>query len=286
MIGSRYSYLLCPVKNGYLPYKLTKIFNPQGHKILFFYDEKGYLSGITDSVGRELEVITNNQGRIIQVSLKPEDKEPKNHVLVKYSYNNEQDLETITDAVGADTYLEYRNHLMIRKTDKNRNSFYWEYDCYEDGARAVCTWGDGGVLSLWIDYHDNEGYNTVRTGRKNKPTEYHYNEKMLCTRIVYPDLTEKRETYNAHYQLVSQVDEEGRFTLYKYNDWSQITEITRADSAKIIFSYDDSGRLTELINPEGNSRKWFYNDDDKLYKVVDEEGIETVYYYNRHKLVE
>lgn len=207
---SRYSYLLYPSENGYLSYKLTKIQNPQGHQIQFFYDKKGYLCQIIDSVGRELEVTTNHQGYITQVALKEEDSHLKVHVLVCYAYNQEQDLERITDAVGADTCLKYRNHLLIRKMDRNKNSFYWEYDRYEDGARALRTWGDEGVLSLWIDYHDEERYNTVRTSQKSLPSKYHYNEKMLCTRIVYPDLTETRETYNDRYQLVSQVDEEGR----------------------------------------------------------------------------
>ena len=159
-LESRYSYLLYPSENGYLPYKLTKIQNSQGHQIQFFYDPNGYLCQMIDSVGRKLDVTTNQQGYITQVSLK-EDNLTNPHVLVRYAYNQEQDLETITDAAGLDTCLKYRNHLLVKKTDRNKHSFYWEYDKYEDGARALHTWGDEGVLSLWIDYHDDEGYNTV-----------------------------------------------------------------------------------------------------------------------------
>ncbi len=281
---SRYSYLLYPSEKGYISYKLTKVQNLQGHQIQFFYDTNGYLSQIIDSTGRLLNVTTNCQGRITQVSL--EDESRKVHVLVRYAYNQEQDLETVTDAVGVDTCLSYRNHLLVKKMDRNKHSFYWEYDRYEDGARAIRTWGDEGVLSLWIDYHDDAEYNVVRTDKEGLPSEYHYNEKMLCTRIVHPDFTETRKNYNDRYQLVSQVDEEGRFTLYQYNDWSQITTVTRADASKILFSYDESGRLVEMINPEGDSRKWIYNDDDTLDKVVDEAGMETTYQYNEQRLVE
>lgn len=41
---------------------------------------------------------------------------------------------------------------MIKKEERDKNSFYWEYDKCEDGARAVRTWGDSGILSLWIDF--------------------------------------------------------------------------------------------------------------------------------------
>jgi len=284
-LGSRYSYLLYPSENGYLPYKLAKIRNPQGHQMQFFYDNNGYLCQMIDSAGRKLNVATNYQGYITEVSLK-EENPANSHVLVRYAYNQENDLEVITDAEGIDTCLKYRNHLLVRKTDRNKHSFYWEYDRYEDGARAIRTWGDEGVLSLWIDYHDEEGYNTVKTNRTSAPSEYYYNEKKLCTRIIHPDLTETRETYNDKYQLMSQVDEEGRFTLYQYNDQSQITTVTRADASKTFFSYDELGRLIELINPEGGSRKWIYNDDDTLDKIVDEAGVETAYQYNKYRLVE
>lgn len=92
------------------------------------------------SIGRKLDVTTNQQGYITQVSLK-EDNLTNPHVLVRYAYNQEQDLETITDAAGLDTCLKYRNHLLVKKTDRNKHSFYWEYDKYEDGARALHTWG-------------------------------------------------------------------------------------------------------------------------------------------------
>lgn len=283
---SRYTYLLYPSPGGYLPYKLTKIHNFQGHQIQFMYDKNGYLCQITDSVGRKLDVVTNAQGRIVQVVLRGTDNKASAHVLVCYGYNGAQDLETITDAVGVDVCLKYRNHLLIRKTDRNGSSFYWEYDRYEDGARAVRTWGDEGVLSLWITYHEEEGYNSVKTSRKSTPSEYHYDEKMLCTRIVYPDLTEIKETYDDKYRLVSKVDEEGRLTSFQYNDWSQITVVTRPDASRIKFSYDGKGRLVEMVHPEGNCRKWIYNDDDSLNKVIDEGGIETTYKYNSDGLVD
>ena len=31
-----------------------------------------------------------------------------------------------------------------------------------------------GVLSLWIDYYDEERYNVVRTDKDSQPSEYHY----------------------------------------------------------------------------------------------------------------
>lgn len=282
-LESRYSYILSPSENGYLSYKLTMIKNTLGHRIEFFYNQNGYLNHIVDSVGRELDVTTNAQGRITQVELR---EGMVKHFLVGYAYNSEQDLCTITDAVGADALLKYRNHLMIKKVDRNKDAFYWEYDCYEDGAKVIHAWGDGGVLSLWMEYHEEDRYNAVRTALNNKPTEYHYNDKMLCTRIVYPDLTETREVYNELYQLESAIDEEGRFTKYRYDEYSRIIEIIQADSSKIQMVYDDAGRLIKQQNPEGDCVEWVYNEDNTLQKIVDENGTESTFAYNQDKLVE
>ena len=195
-------------------------------------------------------------------------------------------MSTITDAVGADTLLTYRNHLMIKKVDRNKDAFYWEYDCYEDGAKVIHAWGDGGVLSLWMEYCEEAGYKAVRTNPNNNPTEYHYNDKMLCTKIVYPDLTETRETYNELYQLESAIDEEGRFTKYRYDEYSRIIEIIQADSSKIQLVYDDAGRLIKQRKPEGDCLEWVYNEDDTLIKTIDENGVESTFAYNQDKLVE
>lgn len=280
---SRYIYTLSFFNNGYINYRLTKIENRMGHKICFNYDNRGYLCKVVDSVGRELVVSTNAEGRITNIYLQEDNNR---HLLVSYAYNKEQDLSGVTDALGKTTQMNYRNHLMIKKTDRDRNSFYWEYDKYEDGARAVRSWGDGDVLSIWIDYHDDEMYNTVRTGKNEKACEYHYNENKLCTRTVYADLTEIRENYDDKYQLLSRIDEEGRLTSFQYNEFSLLTEITQADSSKIQLVYDEDGRLIKKQNPEGDFVEWVYNEDDTLQRTIDEMGAETIFEYNQDKLVE
>lgn len=282
-VEKRYLYTLSPIDNGYISYKLTKVENRKGHCISFAYDNHGYLCNIIDSVGRELLVSTNQEGRITNIHLI---EDGSRHLLVSYDYSKEQDLAGVTDALGKTTVMNYRNHLMIKKTDRDKNSFYWEYDKYEDGARAVRTWGDGGVLSLWIDYHDEEMYNAVRTSKDKRACEYHYNENRLCTRTVYPDYTEIRESYDDKYQLVSRIDEEGRQTRFSYNELSLLTEVVRPDASKIQLIYDEWGRLIKKLNPEGDCLEWVYNEDDTLQKTIDENGVETTFSYNKDKLVE
>jgi RHS repeat-associated protein len=173
--ATRYYYRFTKSEGGYLPYKLNSITNAQNHKIAFGYDKGGYLSSITDSVGRELTVTTDEKGQITQVAT---DNQP----LVRYKYNNTQDMTEITDAAGQTSRIEYQNHLIVKKTDRNGNSFYWQYedtprekpDCTYKAPRVIKTWGDGNVLSYNIVYHDRVRFNVV-TNSLGHETVYHYN---------------------------------------------------------------------------------------------------------------
>ncbi|MEZ2737339.1 hypothetical protein, partial [Aneurinibacillus aneurinilyticus] len=118
--------------------------NEQAHHIQFAYNLKGFLSQVTDSVGRVLEVTTNEAGRMTEVALR---NQMSREVLVRYDYNDGQDLIEIQDALGQSTHIKYVNHLMMQKTDRNKNSFFWRYDGPTTGARVIKTWGDGNVLA-------------------------------------------------------------------------------------------------------------------------------------------
>ena len=277
-------YQLTESVGGYLPYKLTAVRDRAGHAIEFSYDTSGYLSQIRDSAGRTLKASVNGAGRLTRIALQEEGGSLS--PLVQYEYSGGQDLTAVTDAMGKVLRMKYSNHLLRQKTDRNNHSFYWKYDKEEDGARAVESWGDGGVLTVLIDYHDKEGYNEVRTSRDGKPTRYEYDERSLCTRVINPDFSETSTAYNERYQVVQTVDEEGRATSFEYNDLSQTTGITFADGSKMKFAYDPEGALIKTTNPEGNSQTFEWNPDGTLARAVDEEGRETLYRYNEQKLVE
>lgn len=280
--GYRYKLVAC--EGGYLPYKLSSVSDRAGHTIEFSYDATGYLSQIRDSAGRILKASVNEAGRLTQIAL--QEAEGLTRTLVRYEYSEEQDLITVTDAMGKALHMKYNNHLLRQKTDRNNHSFYWKYDKEEDGARAIESWGDGGVLTILIAYHEEERYNEVWTSRDGKPTRYDYDERSLCTRITYPDFSETGKTYNERYQVVQTVDEEGRATTFEYNDWSEVIGITLADGSKMKFTYNQEGALTSTTNQEGHSRSYDWKQDGTLARIIDEEGRETVYRYNEHKLVE
>jgi YD repeat-containing protein len=155
---SLYFHFNHEVKAG--TWRLSFIENYSGNRIQLHYTG-GNLSAITDSAGRQLLLQLDKQHRITQVKVKHRNQE---QILVTYGYNETGDLVSIADAMNQVTTIEYRYHLMSKKTDRNGQSFYWEYD---SKRRCIHTWGDGGVLEGYIEYH--KGYNIVTDRTIQRP---------------------------------------------------------------------------------------------------------------------
>ncbi len=261
-------------------YRLKEVRNEQDHHIQFAYNLKGFLSQVTDSVGRVLEVTTNEAGRMTEVALR---NQMSREVLVRYIYNDGQDLVEIQDALGQSTHIKYNNHLMMQKTDRNKNTFFWRYDGSTTGARVIKTWGDGNVLAGELSYH--EGYNEITNSLGHKST-YYFNEDNLCTKIVHPDGSEVSYEYNEDFELLQAVDEDGHVTTFSYDEWANPVTITRADGSTLSSQYDDKDRLIQAVSAEGGSNQWIYNEDGTLQANILDDGTKTAFSYNEHHLIE
>ncbi|WP_445477719.1 RHS repeat-associated core domain-containing protein [Lysinibacillus irui] len=261
-------------------YRLKEVKNEQEHHLQFAYNNKGFLSQVTDSVGRILDVTTNGAGRMTEVALRNQNNR---EVLVRYVYNDVQDLIEIQDALGQSTHITYVNHLMMQKIDRNKNSFFWRYDGPTTGARVIKTWGDGNVLAGELAYFD--GYNEI-TNSLGHTSYYYFNEDNLCTKIVYPDGSKVSYEYNEDFELLQEVDEDGRTTTFSYDEWANPVTITLADGSTLSSQYDTKDRLIQAVNAEGGSRQWIYNEDGTLQATMLEDGTKTEFSYNEHRLIE
>ena len=274
---TRISYHFEKIAGGFINYKLTQIVNQQQHKIQLAYNELGQLTTIIDSAGRYLSVTNNQAGKITKISL-------ENLDLVRYQYNQTGDLIEITDALNQPTKLSYQNHLIVKKVDKNKHAFHWKYEHHTPGARVLETFGDDGELRVKFTYCDAEAYTQVSD--INGISKYFYDERNLCTKIIYPDNTQTEEIYNEREQLVKTIDEAGKTTTYEYDQKSQITAIKFASGHTSTFEYDEAGNLTKTTDPEGGEINHLYNEDQTLKATIDENKAVIAYTYNEFALLE
>nr|WP_233173147.1 DUF6531 domain-containing protein [Flavobacterium sp. ASV13] len=234
-------------------YQLTQITNPDGLCIIFEFTEHR-LNKIIDAAGRTIKVSTKN-GFIQKLELvTPEQDE----LLVAYEYDENYNMVAIIDALQKATIIEYQNHLMINKTDRNGQTFYWEYDAQN---RCVHTWGDGGWQEGWLEYHPQEGYNLV-TDANGAVTTYYYEPSQLVTQVKDPMGNSVFYDYTEFMELYREIDQEGRI---------------------MGFSYDDMGNKTNTIYPDGTEEMMLYDDENRPSIAIDPEGNKTIYLYKEQK---
>ncbi|MCW5518549.1 RHS domain-containing protein [Aureitalea sp. L0-47] len=254
-------------------YRPESISNTDGFAIQFFYNAVGKLEQMVDTAGRRIDFELDREGRITKVTAKHNGSKRK---LVEYSYNESGDLIGITDALDQTTKMEYENHLMVKKTDRNGQSFYWEYDGKKTGAKCIKTWGDGGILAGTIEY--GKGKNIV-TNSLGHETIYYFDENNLCTQVTDPEGGHVFHQYTDYMEPYRDIDEVGNITGYSYDDRGNLTGLHAPDGTVATFIYDDEDRVILIKPPDGGSSTKVY-DEDKLIATIAPSGAMTSYAYN------
>jgi RHS repeat-associated protein len=249
---------------------LSFIENYSGNRIQLHYSG-GNLSAITDSVGRQLLLRLDKQHRITEVQVKHRNQQ---QALVSYAYNDEGDLITISDALNMAIDIEYLDHKMIKKTDRDGQRFYWEYD---NKKRCIHTWGDGGILEGFIDY--GKGYNTV-TNSLGEVTTYYYDENNLCIQQTDHYGNHRYTEYTEYFEFYRDIDEAGNITGYAYDERNRLKEKTLPDGNTRQFHYNDHDQVTLIIQPDGSSQTFGYDEMRRLRFINYPNGQTINYEYN------
>ncbi len=274
--------LLFTYLESYTKYRLERIENPSGYGIQLHID-RGQLQKIEDSAGRVFQVDNDLNGHIISIALQT-DQGLK--TIVRYQYDEHENMTHIYDALNQATEMEYNHHLMVKKTDRNGQSFYWEYDGEVTGARCIHTYGDGGYQEGWIEYHNEEGYNLV-TDANGATTTYWYTPEGLVTEIIDPLGNSRQMQYTDFMELYREIDEVGNITGYTYNEDGLLTSKMFADGSEQVFLYDENGQLSLAIDPEGNKTVYSYVDNHPhlIHNVVEADNSITTFSYDDYERI-
>lgn len=263
-------------------YRLYAIRSEADFMISFHYNSKGHLVQVIDSVGRRLHVSHDPQGRITAITAK---HRGASQLLVRYAYNEAGDLVEISDALDQTTRIQYRNHLMVAKTDRNGQTFYWEYD---GKMRCTHTWGEGGILEGWIEYHPKEGYNLV-TNSQGQTTTYYYTPAYVVTQVKDPLGYSQFFEYTDDFEIYREIDEEANVTGYTYDERGNRSSVMAPDGSTSVFNYDAAGRLTLVTDEQGASRTYIYHKGEihkgLLHTMTEADGSVLIFRYNAQNLL-
>lgn len=259
---------------------LSTIRTKDGFSIRFRYDGKGDLFQIIDSRHQKINIDTDNDGRITQVSVfREEDEQVIN--LVRYKYDNMGNMVETIDALDVSKYFVYEGHLLTKLTNQSGISFYWEYKGKGNKARCIHTWGDDGVLEYWMEY--GKGFTRTRDS-KGYTTEYYYEEKSLIYKIIDAGGGVTRREYNTDQELEVIVDPEGISRKFIYNDFGKIVQRIDGNGEQTNYKYDDNRNIIQVTSPGGASLSWEYDTYGRIIERTTVGGNKLSYHYKGNLL--
>ncbi len=266
-------------------HRLVSIENRSGHLIRFNYSQNGHLQQIIDSAGRKLSFVNDNQGRIREIIGPHPDRENQTIKLVSYEYDAQGNLVTVNDTLNQPFRYVYQGHLLIKETNRNGLSFYFEYDGFDEKARCTRTWGDGGIYNHKLTYHLDEQLTVVENSLGYK-TYHYYNDQGVVIEAVDALGNSSQTEYNEYNEVVAEIDELGLVTRYTYDERGNQISVTQPDDAVVQMQYDEDDQLIAATDAIGGKWQWKYDDQGNLSERIDCLERFTQYQYQQGLLSE
>lgn len=250
-----------------------------GNEITFQYDDEGLLSLINDSAGRDILFKSNGEGKIQGIEIPHPTKPEEHYSFLNFSYSNDGNLIQVSDVDKKTFNYEYDGHLLVKETNRNGLSFYFEYDGKDVNAKCIRTWGDEGIYERHLTYLEEKNCTLVENSL-GMVTEYHWNDKGVAYKTVDAQGRVEVKRLGEFAQILSKTDPKGRTTRFEYNPEGDLIQVLYPDQSSISFSYDDH-LPTGMVDQNGGTKTWTYDESGCLIAVMDQEGNEVQYEFEK-----
>jgi RHS repeat-associated protein len=260
-----------------------------GNRVELLRDARGTLVGILDSGRRRFAVLSDAQGRIVEIR-GPHPTADGDIPLARYSYDRAGDLVEVRDALGHSHRYAYRQHLLVRETDRAGLSFHFEYDnragptqephdLSKTPVRARClrTWGDGGLYDRRLKFGDGQVEVTDSLGALSI---YRFNDEGLVVRATDPLGHTTSVEFDEWNNETAEVDELGRTTRRKFDERGNLVEQIWPDGSTARMSWDGSDQLVRAIDQNGSWWQWRRDERGRLLERMDPDAGRTQLIWN------
>ncbi|HLP42775.1 MAG TPA: DUF6531 domain-containing protein [Fibrobacteria bacterium] len=270
-----YRFSQAPDAGGIHP--LVEIRTDAGHRLRFAYDSRGRLEWVLDSGGRRFRLVSDGQGRILEIQGPHPDDRERSCTLVSYLYDTRGDLVEARDSLGCSWKFRYQNHLLVQETNRNGLSFHFEYDGEGPDSRCTRTWGDGGIHDHKLQY-DLQARTTTVVDSLGSRTVYKIVDSGLATEVIDPLGWKSSIIHDEFNEPLVHVDQLGGRTEYEYDDRGNCTKVSRLDGTVLEFKY--KGDSTLLVKDAlGGEWKWEYDERNRPTKRTDPLGRNLLFGY-------
>jgi len=248
-------------------FPLTRIEDLNGNAIDLLH-QAGRLFEIVDTSGRRLEFKHDPLGRIVTINAPSPDQIGDFVTVARYEYDSAGDLVAAYDALGHAYRYEYMNHLLVKETNRNGLSFFFEYDEYAPAGFCVHTWGDGGIYDRKITYQKAPHITVVENSLGAK-TVFFGNDVGLVTKIVDAMGGTTSYEWDSYNRKVSQTDPNNITLRWEYDSRGNLIKASDGLGSETNRRYSQLDLVTELTDRRGNSWKRFFDERGNLVATED-----------------
>ncbi|MEX1366623.1 MAG: RHS repeat-associated core domain-containing protein [Nannocystaceae bacterium] len=263
--------------------RLTRIRNRGGDAIELRYDNRARLSEVVDSGRRRIRFDHDRNGRLEYIWLPAANGDGlRQHA--RFFYSPEGDLVETQDAAGKRIRFEYAEHTLVRETDRNGLSFYFEYDGWGPFARCTRTWGDGQIHDHAITY-DIKGRRTIVEDSIGYATVYEWGAHGTVTKIIDARGGETHFRYDGLTRKTAEIDPLGNATRTMYDERGNVVMVAGPEGTATKIRYDEHDNPIWLSTPKGAQWQWTYDRWGRRVSEIDPLGHCTRYHYEHGRMV-
>lgn len=197
-------------------------------------------------------------------------------MLVQYRYDADDDLIAVDDALGQPYGYAYDTHHMVRHTDRNGLSFYYEYQA---DWRVAHAWGDGGLYDYRFAY-TQELNETRITDSLGQVSLVKFDERNLPICEIDPLGGMTTYEYDEAGRTTVVVDPDRHRTEYQYDERGNLLTLTRPDGKAIVTAFDAANKATRISDPNGATWQQEWDARGLLTKQITPLGAESIYEYD------
>jgi len=206
------------------------------------YDAQHRLIASGDFRGNSVEYTYNPQHQVLTI------EDAKGVIIQTNTYNNDGELETVTDAGSNTTTYSYDSFGNVNRID------------YPDTTFETFVYNARGDL-------------TSHTDRRNHTTSYTYNQRRLLLVTTFPDTSTTINTYDSCGNLATRTDNNGNTTAFTYSATKKLLTTTgptfSAGTPITSSTYDDRDWLAISYDALGNPTSFVYDDAGRVLQIAD-----------------
>lgn len=251
--------------------RLQRRIDAAGRATVFAYDDDGRATAETDWAGRTTQWSYDRWGALLSFGA-------ADGRSTQWRYDGRGNSVAWSSADGLSGEAEHDERgAVVRERDTAGATTEWERDA---AGRALARHDPGGRTERYA--WDRFGRLTATTDAGGRTTAFRYergpaNPRGAVSRMIRPDGSDERLTYDAEGLLATRVRGDGQTTTFVHGAFDTLRRVVDPLGATTQFAYDGTGQLAQLTDAAGQQWRFRYDAAGWLEAQSDWAGRETAY---------